>query len=263
MAEEKLRLTGLEKLRADALGIISCVGQLKSLHNHFLTVEANVEKRSRELDLKEKELEKRRQFFEAEKTKAGDLKKLVEECTQELRTKQNQLSAKLDGLKRIQIELDLKDKQWKQVMAEIRGRCNEARKVQERKMEMEQETGRKSQDLALILVKIQESDKLLEKMSQEVECKEKELQILNFNREKRGEDFEVEKSEADLKMEIDGLKKDVEEKGKELNLVKSQVKSWEKKLIQIRKLVVDDDDRFEAMNTPVLHTYKRKKKESG
>ncbi|XP_006298257.2 DNA ligase 1 [Capsella rubella] len=223
MVEDDLGIAGLgrrqnirksmEKLKDDASGVIICVRQLKGLLNHFGMVEANVEKRSQELDIKEKELqilsselEKKSQTFEAEKSNAGDLKKLAEECTQELRLKRNELTVKLESLVRIHSELESKNKQLGQVMAELKRRCNEARSVQERKREMEAETERKKKELKLIVNQIEESGKLLEKRSREVELKEK----------------------------------DIEEKGKELDLVKSQVKSWEKKLIQLKKLADND-----------------------
>lgn len=250
MVEDELEKQNLdlsmEKVKADASRLITCVRQLKGLSNHFDSVEANLKKRSRELELKEKELQnlstdidKRRKKFEAEKAEAGDLKKLVEDCTVELRSKRNELTAKLDTSTRIQREIELKNKHLGQVMAELRRRYSEACKVQEHKREMEDETARKTKDLGLILVEIGESDKQLEKTSRELELKKKELQILSLNLEKRGIFLEVEKTEVDLKVIADGLKKDIEEKGKELDLVKSQVKSWEKKLIQLTKLVHD------------------------
>lgn len=203
----------MEKLKVDASGLILCVRQLKGLLNHFGMVEANIENRSRELDLKEKELqilssdlEKKCQTFEAEKSKAGDLNKLAEECTEELRSKRNQLTVRLESLTRVHRQLESKDEQLRQVMAELKRRCNEARNVQERKREMEAEIERKKKELTLIVDQIEESGKQLEKRSREVELKEK----------------------------------DIEEKGKELDLVKSQVKAWERKLNQLRKLVDDD-----------------------
>ncbi|XP_010485888.1 PREDICTED: DNA ligase 1-like isoform X1 [Camelina sativa] len=212
LERQKLRKS-MEKIKADASGVITCVRQLKGLLDHFGMVEGNIEKRSRELDLKEKELqilssdlEKKSQTFEEEKSKAGDLKKLAEECTQELRLKRNDLTVKLESLTRVQSVLELKDKQLGQLVAELKRRCNEARSVQERKKEMEAETERKKKELTLIVHQIEESGKLLEKRSREVEL----------------------------------MEKDIEEKGKELDLVKSQVNSWEEKLVQLRTLVNDD-----------------------
>ncbi|VVA96513.1 unnamed protein product [Arabis nemorensis] len=220
----------MDKLKADASGILICVRKLKDLKKHNELVEANINKRSLELELKENnlqrlssDLDERARRFEAEKAEAGDLKKLVEE----LRLKRNELTAKLDISTRIQREIELRSKHLVKVIAELR-------KVQERQREMEDVTARKTKDLGLVLVKIEESDKQLQGMSREVELKNKELQILS---EKRENNLEVEKTEADLKVKSDGLKKDIEEKGKELDLIKSQVKSWERKLIQVRKLV--------------------------
>ncbi|EFH60741.1 hypothetical protein ARALYDRAFT_340662 [Arabidopsis lyrata subsp. lyrata] len=153
--------------------------------------------------------EQKSQTFEAEKSEAGDLKKLVEECTEELRSKRNLLTVRLDSLTRVQRELESKDNQLGQVMAEIKRRCTEARNVQERKREVEDETASKKKELSLIVEQIEESDKQLENKSREVELKEK----------------------------------DIEENRKELDLVKSQVKAWERKLIQLRKLVDDDCTR--------------------
>ncbi|XP_010478878.1 PREDICTED: intracellular protein transport protein uso1-like isoform X2 [Camelina sativa] len=212
LERQKLRKS-MEKIKADASGVITCVRQLKGLLDHFGMVEGNIEKRSRELDLKEKELqilssdlEKKSRTFEEEKSKAGDLKKLTEECTQELRLKRNDLTIKLDSLTRVQSVLELKDKQLGQLTAELKRRFNEARSIQERKKEMEAETEGKKKELTLIVNQIEESGKLLEKRSREVEL----------------------------------MEKDIEDKGKELDLVKSQVNSWEQKLVQLRTLVNDD-----------------------
>lgn len=265
----------MDKLKADASGILICVRKLKDLKKHNEMVEANINKRSLELEVKENklqllssDLDQRVTKFEAEKAEAGDLQKLVEELrskrnelelkenklqrlssdldqrvksfeaekaeagdlkklVEELRLKRNELTAKLDISTRIQREIELRSKHLVKVIAELR-------KVQERQREMEDEIARKTKDLGLILVKIEESDKQLQGMFREVELKNKELQILS---EKRENNLQEEKTEADLKVKFDGLMKDIEEKGKELDLVKSQVKSWERKLIQVRNLV--------------------------
>ncbi|XP_020886527.1 uncharacterized protein LOC110229844 [Arabidopsis lyrata subsp. lyrata] len=167
----------MEKLKADASGILTYTSQLKGLLKHFDSVEANIKKRSRELELKEKELqilssdlEKKSQTFEAEKSEAGDLKKLAEECTEELRSKRNLLTVRLDSLTRIQRELESKDNQLGQVMAEIKRRCSEARNVQERKREVEDETARNKKELSLIVEQIEESGKQLATVDEQVEA---------------------------------------------------------------------------------------------
>lgn len=174
----------VKKLKADASKMITYTHQLKGLRKHFDTVEANINKRSRELDLKEKQLQsisldldKKSQTFEAEKSKAGDLKKLVEEYTEELRSKRNQLSEKLNSSARIQRELELRSKQLEQVKSDGVKLCNEARKVEERNRVVKEETDRKTEDLALILDKIEESSKQLVTVDEQLESQRIRLGI--------------------------------------------------------------------------------------
>ncbi|CAA7041212.1 unnamed protein product [Microthlaspi erraticum] len=154
-------LTVLEReklLKSGASDILFCVSQLK-------LVEAHNENRSRELELKAKELQslssdidKKVKDFEKEKSEAGNLKKMVEECTQELRSKQNELG---------------------HFTAQLQKLCSEAGKVQD-------ETDKKKKELSLILDKIKESennfmtvDEQLKSARRLFEVRSVELQSLN------------------------------------------------------------------------------------
>ncbi|XP_010485892.1 PREDICTED: FRIGIDA-like protein 5 [Camelina sativa] len=172
----------VEKLKADVSEIIAYSRRLKGLRKHFDTVEANINKRSRELEFKEKqlqisslELDKKTQSFEAEKSKAGDLKKLVEECTAELRSKRNQLSEKQKSSARIQREIELRSRQLEQVKSERVRLCNEVLKFEERKREVKEETGRKAEYLSLILDKIEKSSKQLASLDEQLESQQRRL----------------------------------------------------------------------------------------
>ncbi|XP_010421475.1 PREDICTED: A-kinase anchor protein 9-like [Camelina sativa] len=172
----------VEKLKADASEIIAYSRRLKGLRKHFETVEDNINRRSGELEFKEKQLQissldldKKSQSFEAEKSKAGDLKKLVEECTEELRSKRNQLSEKQNSSARIQGEIEVRSKQLKQVKSEHVRLCNEVLNIEDRKREVKEETARKAEYLSLILDKIEESSKQLASVDEQLDSQQRRL----------------------------------------------------------------------------------------
>ncbi|CAH2055071.1 unnamed protein product, partial [Thlaspi arvense] len=192
ISETKSLSKSMEKLKADASGILYCVSQLKSMHKHNEMVEANIKKRSRELELKEKELQslsssldKSVRIFEKEKSEAGDLKRLVEECVEELRSTRNELTAKLDYSARIQTETELMEKQLGQY-----------------KKEMEEETGRKKSELSLVLDQIKESGKLFVTVDEQLESQQRLLKLRSSELERVRESIKLCNSDLELKQQM-------------------------------------------------------------
>ncbi|KAL1211668.1 FRIGIDA-like protein 1 [Cardamine amara subsp. amara] len=167
----------MEKLKADTSEVITYTHQLKGLRKHFDSVEAHIEKRSRELELQDNELQslslylgQKIKTFEAQKSKAGDLKKLVEECNQEL-------TAKLDSSARVQKDLESMNEELRKVKAMVLRLCNEGRKLVERNKGIKEETTRKTKDWALVLDQIEESSTQLATLDEQLESRQKLLEI--------------------------------------------------------------------------------------
>ncbi|CAA7041215.1 unnamed protein product [Microthlaspi erraticum] len=246
-------LTVLEReklLKSGASDILFCVSQLK-------VVEAYNEKRSQELELKEKELQnlssdidKKVKDFEKDKSEAGNLKKLVEECTQELRSKKTELTAKLDYSIKIQRDIDFKKKQLGSFTAE-------AGKVQDQKKVMEEETDRKKKDLSLILDQTKESSKqlaaldeqvesqrrLLEKLSLELECVGESSKGFRFDLEVKEKRFQALNNLIAISDEQLGLKsKELVEIQREVELHKQLKRNMMNMLVKRGKQPPIDDD---------------------
>ncbi|CAA7041213.1 unnamed protein product [Microthlaspi erraticum] len=226
LERQKLRKS-MGDLKAGASDILFCVSQLK-------IVEAYNEKRSQELEFKEKELQnlssdidKKVKDFEKEKSEAGDLKKLVEECTQELRSKKNELTTKLDYSTKIQREIELKKKQLGSFTAQLQKLYSEAGKVQD-------ETDRKKKELSLILDQIQESknqfvtvDEELNSARRQLEVRSSELQSLNNQVTDCGEEIDSKSKH------LGKIQKLIEQQTSELGSMQNQCDSV-KLLIQER-----------------------------
>ncbi|CAG7878350.1 unnamed protein product [Brassica rapa] len=158
-----------KSLRGGASEMLFSITQLRGIHKHNKMVEANLKSRSKALELKEKELQtlsselkQKVETFEKEKAEAGDMKKLVEECAEELRLKRNELTAKLDTSSRLQREIEVKRSQWTQHSAEIGRLCSE--------------TSKKRNELAVTLEQVKECEKRFKMKSLELASKEKDLE---------------------------------------------------------------------------------------
>lgn len=272
--EELIRLKienlakSMEQLGVSASGILLRATQLKGIQKHNEMVEAEIKNRSKELELKEKELqtlssdlEQKVEAFEKERSEAGDLKKLVEECGEELRLKRNELTGKLDTSSRIQREIEVKKNQWRQHSAEIGRLCSETdKKKKELALTLEQ-VKMKSVELASRekdLGRVRES---IEVCDSELEVKKKVVQSLNNEIEESREvkrlieqqtsellvmqnqhDLFLEKRREEIletvcrsSSEMEERAKEVKDKEKDLYLLKSQMESEEKKLIQLKR----------------------------
>ncbi|KAF3608715.1 hypothetical protein DY000_02051449 [Brassica cretica] len=184
------------------------ITQLRGIQKHSKMVEANLKSRSKALELKEKELhtlssdlEQKVETFEKEKAEAGDMKKLVGECGEELRLKRNELTAKLDTSSRLQREIEVKKSQWTQHSAETGRLCSE--------------TSKKRNELALTLEQVKECEKRFKMKALELASKEKDL---------RG-----------VRKSIEVYDSEQRDKEKELDLLKNQIESEEKKLLQLKR----------------------------
>ncbi|XP_018432737.1 uncharacterized protein LOC108805241 [Raphanus sativus] len=272
--EELIRLKienlakSMEQLGVSASGILLRATQLKGIQKHNEMVEAEIKNRSKELELKEKELqtlssdlEQKVEAFEKERSEAGDLKKLVEECGEELRLKRNELTGKLDTSSRIQREIEVKKNQWRQHSAEIGRLCSETVKKKKELVLTLEQVKMKSLELASRekgLGRVRES---IEVSSSEFEVKKKMVQSLNNDIEESREikrlieeqtsellvmqnqhDLFLEKRREEIletvcrsSSEMEERAKEVKDKEKDLYLLKSQMGSEEKKLIQLKR----------------------------
>ncbi|KAH0927881.1 hypothetical protein HID58_020137, partial [Brassica napus] len=266
-SHEELIMEKLDKsLRGGASEMLFSITQLRGIHKHNKMVEANLKSRSKALELKEKELQtlsselkQKVETFEKEKAEAGDMKKLVDECGEELRLKRNELTAKLDTSSRLQREIEVKRSQWTQHSAEIGRLCSE--------------TSKKKNELAVTLEKVKECEKRFKMKSLELASKEKDLRGVRESIEVSDSELEVKKkmvvslnNEIDSKSkesreikklieqqtselvvmqkQLDSIRsscemeeraKEIKDKEKELELLKHQLESEEKKLLQLKR----------------------------
>ncbi|KAJ4892901.1 hypothetical protein Rs2_19695 [Raphanus sativus] len=223
----------IEELRCGAYGMLSCVAYLKGVLKHNMMVEVKNQSRSRELQNLSSDLEQKVGAFEKEKSEAGNLKKLVEECGEELKVKRNELAAR--------------EKRWEH-LAGLQRLCSE-------------ETDKKKDEWALVLEKIKESEKQLAMLDEQLEMKsvelasrEKELGVVRESIELSNSELELKKKMVNsLNKEITvcarnidskskehvGIRKLIEQetvdKEKELDLFKNQIESEEKKLAQLKR----------------------------
>ncbi|CDY41920.1 BnaC05g46840D [Brassica napus] len=199
-SHEELITEKLDKsLRGGASEMLFSITQLRGIQKHGKMVEANLKSRSKALELKEKELqtlssdlEQKVETFEKEKAEAGDMKKLVGECAEELRLKRNELT-------------------------EIGRLCSE--------------TSKKKCELAVTFEKVKECEKRFKMKSLELASKEKDLRGVR-------ESIEVSDSELEVKQKmVQSLNDEIDskDKEKELDLLKNQIESEEKKLLQLKR----------------------------
>ncbi|KAF3587435.1 hypothetical protein F2Q69_00032386 [Brassica cretica] len=234
------------------------ITQLRGIQKHSKMVEANLKSRSKALELKEKELqtlsselEQKVETFEKEKAEAGDMKKLVGECAEELRLKRNELTAKLDTSSRLQREIEVKKSQWTQHTAEIGRLCSETSKKKNELAVTLKECGKRFKMKALELAS-KEKDlrgvrESIEVYDSELEVKQKMAQSLNDEIDSKSKESReikrvIEQQTSELvvmQKQHDSIRSSCEmeerDKEKELGLLKNQIESEEKKLLQLKR----------------------------
>nr|VDC73279.1 unnamed protein product [Brassica rapa] len=266
-SHEELIMDKLDKsLRGGASEMLFSITQLRGIHKHNKMVEANLKSRSKALELKEKELQtlsselkQKVETFEKEKAEAGDMKKLVEECAEELRLKRNELTAKLDTSSRLQREIEVKRSQWTQHSAEIGRLCSETSKKRnelavtleqvkecEKRFKMKSlELASKEKDLEGVRESIEVSDSELEvkqkmviSLNNEIDSKSKESREIKRVIEQQTSELVVIQKQLDSirsSSEMEERAKEIKDKEKELELLKHQIESEEKKLLQLKR----------------------------
>ncbi|XP_009147296.1 coiled-coil domain-containing protein 146 [Brassica rapa] len=266
-SHEELIMEKLDKsLRGGASEMLFSITQLRGIHKHNKMVEANLKSRSKALELKEKELQtlsselkQKVETFEKEKAEAGDMKKLVEECAEELRLKRNELTAKLDTSSRLQREIEVKRSQWTQHSAEIGRLCSETSKKRnelavtleqvkecEKRFKMKSlELASKEKDLEGVRESIEVSDSELEvkqkmviSLNNEIDSKSKESREIKRVIEQQTSELVVIQKQLDSirsSSEMEERAKEIKDKEKELELLKHQIESEEKKLLQLKR----------------------------
>ncbi|KFK23552.1 hypothetical protein AALP_AAs53505U000400 [Arabis alpina] len=263
----------MDKIKVDASGILLCVSKLKELQKHNEMVEANIDKRSQEVELKEKELqslsldfEERVERFESEKAEAGDLKKTVEECTEELRLKRDQLTVKMDSFTRYQRALEVMEKKMGEVTAELKRRWSEAQKVEVRKRVIEEETNGKKKKLTSILDEIEVYRKELKRVKESINLSEsdfelKEKMLNNYvtvygqKIDSKSKELEEMNNQLDTKekryKEIVETISEMEEKGKEIKVAEAEASGLYAKSQRIRKEVEDKEKELALLKNQI------------
>ncbi|CAN8260403.1 unnamed protein product [Cochlearia groenlandica] len=258
---EKLELKSQEqrklvqKLEAEASNMLLCITQWKANIKHNEMVEANIKKMSLELDSKEKELQslsseidKRVKVFETEKSEAGNLKKMVEDCTEELRSMRDELTAKRDTSARFEREIESKKNHLRQYMAEFQRLCSEAGKVQNHKKEIEEEISRKKKELSLILDQIKESGKQFATVDEQLESQRRQLEMKSLELVSKEEELEhviesIKHSNSDLEVK----EKMVQSLNNQIRVCGQEIDSKSKESGEIQKKVEQQTSEVDVM----------------
>ncbi|XP_010494034.1 PREDICTED: myosin heavy chain, cardiac muscle isoform-like [Camelina sativa] len=270
LKKENLRKT-MEKIKSQASDVLILNLQWCDLEDHLKSAGDKVEKRFRELVSKEVEFETRnfaleervkvveaaeavmgdvemkangfRSEIEDKKEELASLRKSLEECNVEHRSKTGQLNELVELLRKTQVDLDLRGEQLSGMVTDLeryRVELNAEKehlcrtKNDRRELEVELEGKRKA--LTLVLDKIVECDKLFETRSSEliktqgeVELKAEQLQQMNVDLERYRVEVSSEKEcLARTQTNRKALEEEIEGKNKDLKLVVDEIANTEK-----------------------------------
>nr|VDD47336.1 unnamed protein product [Brassica oleracea] len=236
-SHEELITEKLDKsLRGGASEMLFSITQLRGIQKHSKMVEANLKSRSKALELKEKELqtlsselEQKVETFEKEKAEAGDMKKLVGECAEELRLKRNELT-----------EIGRLCSETSKTKCELAVTLEKVKECEKRFKMKALELASKEKDLRGVRESIEVSDselevkqKMVQSLNDEIDSKSKESREIKRVIEQQTSELVV------MQKQLDSIRSSCEmeerDKEKELGLLKNQIESEEKKLLQLKR----------------------------
>ncbi|EOA19828.1 hypothetical protein CARUB_v10000072mg [Capsella rubella] len=295
--KENLRKT-MEKIQSQASDILILNLQWCDLEEHLKSVGEKIESRFKELVLKEVELENRsfaleergkvidaaeaevidlemkangfRSEIEEKREELGFLRKSLEECSVEHRSKTGQVNELVELLRKTQVDLDLQGGKLSRMVTDVERYRVEVNVEKEHlvrtrndRREVEVELERKKKALKLVVEKTAECDKMFEtrsseliKTESEVELKTEQLQRMNVDLERYRVEVRAEKERlGKAQTNRRALEEEIERKTKDLRLVVDEIAKCEKlfetrtsELIKTQREVELKEKQLEQMN---------------